>query len=92
MDPGHHKFQLWAYAEALSKSKAYVAYLRHDTLFEYGRDELTKIKTEAIGLLEGISAGHYEPKPTATNCSYCIFNMICDSGAAYRERMTGNQD
>lgn len=77
MDPEHHKFQLWAYAEALNKPKAYVAYLRHDTLYEFGGGELATIKTEAAELLEGISAGKYESKPSAANCGYCVFNTIC---------------
>ena len=84
MDPELHRFQLWAYAEALSKPKAYVAYLRHDTLYEFGKDELTKIKTEAAKLLEGMFTGNYEPKPSETNCSYCVFNTICDASAVLK--------
>lgn len=84
IDPEHHKFQLWAYAEALGKQKAYLAYLRHDTLYEFGQEELKRIKTEAVKLLEGVSTGNYEPKPSETNCSYCIFNTICDASAAQK--------
>jgi ATP-dependent helicase/nuclease subunit A len=81
IDPEHHRFQLWAYAEALNKPKAYIAYLRHDTLHEFGQEELMKIKTEAAKLLEGVFTGNYEPKPSEVNCGRCVFNTICDASA-----------
>lgn len=84
IDPEHHKFQLWAYAEALGKQKAYLAYLRHGILKEFGSEELMKIKNEAAQLLEGVSTGNYEPKSSETKCSYCVFNAICDESAVQK--------
>ena len=85
MDPAHHRFQLWAYAEALNKPRAYLAYLRHGALHVFEKDELAKIKTEAANLLEGISAGKYESKPSATKCGYCVYIAICDAGAVHKK-------
>ncbi|HMS07947.1 MAG TPA: PD-(D/E)XK nuclease family protein, partial [Pyrinomonadaceae bacterium] len=79
MDPGHHRFQLWAYAEALNKPKAYLAYLRHNVLHEFGPEALAAIRTDAAQLLEGVKNANYEAKPSTANCTHCVFTSICDA-------------
>jgi ATP-dependent helicase/nuclease subunit A len=78
MDPEEHRFQLWAYANALKKPKAHIAYLRHGVLHEFGQEELLKIANEAQSLLDGILTGDYEPKPSEMKCNQCVYNKICD--------------
>jgi ATP-dependent helicase/nuclease subunit A len=90
MAPAEHRFQLWAYAEALAKPKAYLAYLRHDVLHEFGPEELMKIKTEAAILMDGIYTGNYEPKSSEPVCSYCVFNTICDASAVQKYNAVSN--
>ena len=82
MDPHHHRFQLWAYAEALNKPKAYLAYLRHNTLHEFGPEELAETRTDAAQLLEGVKNANYDAKPSAVNCTHCVFTSICDASVA----------
>lgn len=79
MHPEEHRFQLWAYAEAFGKSKAYLAYLRHDVLYELGTEELMNTAIEANELLDGIFNGEYEPKPSIRECGYCPFRTICSA-------------
>ena len=79
MDPSHHRFQLWAYAEALDKPTAYLAYLRHNTLHEFGPEALAEIRTDAVQLLEGVKNANYDAKPSTANCTHCVFTSICDA-------------
>ncbi|CAN5559365.1 hypothetical protein BH10ACI3_BH10ACI3_10170 [soil metagenome] len=82
MHPDEHRFQLWAYAAALDKPTAYLAYLRHDTLHGFSREDLDAIAVEAISILDGISRGDHAPKPSAAACGYCPYKMICKDCAA----------
>ncbi|CAN5468068.1 hypothetical protein BH10ACI2_BH10ACI2_03130 [soil metagenome] len=77
MEPAEHRFQLWAYAKAFERSKAFIAYLRQGMLHEFATDKLALIEDESEALLAGIYNGEYEPKPSERNCSRCPFNTIC---------------
>ncbi len=77
MDPDSHRFQLWAYAKALNKSRAFIAYLAHDVLHEFTTSDLTRIEDEARDLLERLSKGENAATPSATVCGVCVYNEVC---------------
>lgn len=77
MDPDTHRFQLWAYAKALGKRRALIAYLAHSELYEFKEDDLTSIDTEAVDLIARISKGDHAPTPSAKACRFCAYQEIC---------------
>jgi len=52
--PQHHRFQLWAYAWALARQKAHIAYLRHNQLHTFDATELEIASQEVQTLVQGI--------------------------------------
>ena len=72
-----HAVQLWAYATALNKKRALIAYLRHSRLHEYTVEELAAadLANESVC---GITAGQFTGKPTKTACGRCSYASICD--------------
>jgi ATP-dependent helicase/nuclease subunit A len=78
VDRDEHRFQLWAYAEAFKKEKAYVAYLRHNKLIEYTCDELARSREDAHLMLDKIAGGVFEATPSEKACSACAYRSICD--------------
>lgn len=87
MSPQHHRFQLWAYAHALERQKAHIAYLRHDRLHSFGAAELAAAGQEAQSLVRGIVNGDYDAMPSSANCGWCPYGEICD--LRYRELPNG---
>ncbi|MEB3828897.1 UvrD-helicase domain-containing protein [Phormidium sp. CCY1219] len=77
MIPTHHRFQLWAYAKATGSDRAYIAYLRHDTLYSFDRSQLAAITPEAETLVQHLLAGNYAAQPSAENCAFCPYADIC---------------
>uniref|UniRef100_A0A7C3KHC7 DNA 3'-5' helicase n=1 Tax=Oscillatoriales cyanobacterium SpSt-418 TaxID=2282169 RepID=A0A7C3KHC7_9CYAN len=56
-DPEDYRFQLWAYAKATQKTKAHIAFLRHDTLHTFASTDLQTIGAEVNELVhEGKSS------------------------------------
>lgn len=82
MDPEEHRFQLWAYAAALGKNRAYVAYLRHGVLHEFSEDDLMDVASDSEKILKGIHDGNYSSKPSEKACSFCSFSSICEDSVA----------
>jgi ATP-dependent helicase/nuclease subunit A len=82
--PQHHRFQLWAYAQALESPQAYIAYLRHDYLHSFSAAELNAAGEEAPSLVQGIVNGDYSAVPSQENCFYCPYAQVCDS--SYQSR------
>jgi ATP-dependent exoDNAse (exonuclease V) beta subunit (contains helicase and exonuclease domains) len=76
--PLDHAVQLWAYATALDKPKAYIAYLRQQKLHEYTVDELSHAKSEAKTAVGGIATGNFVSTPTESGCRRCPYCVICD--------------
>ena len=78
MEPETHRFQLWAYAKALGKSRAFIAYLAHDELYEFAPADLAEIEEEADDLLERIAKGDHPATPSSHVCKYCAYQEICE--------------
>jgi ATP-dependent helicase/nuclease subunit A len=78
MHPEEHRFQLWAYARALGKSEALIAYLRHNVLHRFGEDDLNSLDAEAAEIIERIAGGHYSASPSETACRFCVYADLCD--------------
>ncbi|NUQ01215.1 MAG: PD-(D/E)XK nuclease family protein, partial [Armatimonadetes bacterium] len=72
-----HRFQLWAYAQALGVSQAYVADLRAARLLHYPAEELATAGQEAAALLAEMQAGRFEPRPDAQRCQACEYRQLC---------------
>lgn len=72
-----HRFQLWAYAAALGKKTAYIAYLRSGELYEMNETELKSVAAEAEKMCQAIAAGYYDATPSADACAYCQFRSVC---------------
>ncbi|VEP14101.1 putative helicase [Hyella patelloides LEGE 07179] len=77
INPEHHRFQLWAYSQALGYNHAYIAYLRHNYVYSFEEINLDAISFEAEQLVTEIVAGNYQPKPSIENCSICPYNSLC---------------
>jgi ATP-dependent helicase/nuclease subunit A len=80
MKPEHHRFQLWAYAEAANQSIAHIAYLRHDMVHSFDAQALAAIRSEAEGLVGAIQAGDFSPIASVEICGICPYSEICTSG------------
>jgi ATP-dependent helicase/nuclease subunit A len=78
-DPEKHSLQLWAYARALGKQKAYIAYLRHDRLDEIDAARLAELDATGYGLIERLRAGDFAATASEAVCLRCTYKAICDS-------------
>lgn len=76
--PQHHRFQLWAYAQATGRTTAHIAYLRHDCLHTFNEEDLQTTAQEAEILVQRILAGDYSAVPSPVNCSFCAYGEICE--------------
>ncbi len=76
--PEYHRFQLWAYAEAMGVKVAHIAYLRHDRLHTFVAEDLAETSKEATILAEKILAGDYTATPSPTICRVCPYAEICE--------------
>ncbi|MBE9042645.1 PD-(D/E)XK nuclease family protein, partial [Oscillatoriales cyanobacterium LEGE 11467] len=85
--PEYHRFQLWAYAEAVGAKVARIAYLRHDLLHTFGAKDLAVTSKEAATLVGQILAGDYTATPSSEVCRVCPYTEICEfaDGAGDRE-------
>ena len=81
MHPDEHRFQLWAYATAMEKPTAYIAYLRTGELYEIDPAKLAEIGAEAVELCAAIAAGNYEATPSQSVCAVCQYSAICEFAA-----------
>jgi ATP-dependent helicase/nuclease subunit A len=73
-----HAVQLWAYATALNKKRALIAYLRQEKLHEYTAEDLSVAAGLANAGIRGIAAGEFTGRPTKTACGRCSYSSICD--------------
>lgn len=78
IDPQHHRFQLWAYAQATDSKTAYIAYLRHDYLHTFDAAQLEETGKEAEVLVEQILNEKYSAISSEKNCNYCAYAEICE--------------
>jgi ATP-dependent helicase/nuclease subunit A len=80
ISPQHHRFQLWAYAEAMGVLVSHIAYLRPQILHTFTRKDLTATRREAQPLILKILAGNYTPSPSLETCRRCPYSEICEFG------------
>jgi len=78
MWPQHHRFKVWAFAEASQKPAAHIIYLRHARLHTLDAGELALLGDETEALIEGIIKGDYQASPSYENCLHCSFANVCD--------------
>ena len=76
--PEDHRFQLWAYATALERREAHIAYLRHDRLYEMDAKELKASGWEVKSVVRRILNGDYTAKPELRKCRECPYCEICE--------------
>jgi len=86
-DAEGYKLQLWAYAKALGKQRAFVAFLRDPKVYEFSKNELNGAEQEAEQVLNGIASGKFEATPSYDKCSVCAYSTICPS-AIIRKSIT----
>ncbi len=78
LQPDEHRFQLWAYAQALQSPHAHIAYLRHDYIHSFSVTELQAIAPQATNLTEQIYRGDYTATPTLEKCAVCPYIAFCN--------------
>jgi ATP-dependent helicase/nuclease subunit A len=78
MLPRDHAIQLWAYAKALDKQRAAIAYLRHARAYTYTLDELAAAGTRAEACVDGLSSARFVSTPSESACRRCSYSAICD--------------
>lgn len=79
ISPQHHRFQVWAYSQALNKPNAYLAYLRHDRLHHFEKGGLTELEQAAEALVLRLMDGEFTATPSPSCCNICPYSEICDS-------------
>jgi len=78
--PEDHRFQLWAYAQAIGSKNAHIAYLRHDRIYSFEDQKLQEIAPEAENLARQIYLGNYSATPTMEKCAVCPYIAFCNHG------------
>ena len=79
VEPEIHRFQLWLYAKAFRKPKAYIAYLRKGLLHEYSREDLAKTEAEFRVMAARIKSCDYRPIAEERTCGRCHYSEVCES-------------
>jgi ATP-dependent helicase/nuclease subunit A len=82
MYPEHHRFQLWAYSKATGKSKAYLAYLRHNHVHSFSAGEQSDLEQEAMALVGRLMSGDVTANASDHSCNICPYADICVSCVA----------
>lgn len=77
MIPEHHELQLWAYAKALDRNEAYIAYLRHEHLEHLSASRLATAGKLAEDVLGKIRGGMFAATPGEDACGQCPYGQIC---------------
>lgn len=76
--PDEHRFQLWAYARALGKSDALIAYLRQKVLHRFDKQELDQLDPLAAKMINDIADGVFVASPSEAPCRFCSYRELCD--------------
>lgn len=76
-DPAQHAMQLWAYAKALGKPRAYLAYLNTRELIALGEERLMAAEAQAVEVAKAITQGHVAARPESRACARCPYGAIC---------------
>ena len=76
--PEDHRFQLWAYAQAMAYPNAHIVYLRHNRIYSFGQTNLEAIAPQANYLAEQIYRGNYTATATMEKCAICPYLAFCN--------------
>ncbi|QQS48558.1 MAG: UvrD-helicase domain-containing protein [Acidobacteriota bacterium] len=77
IEPGQHRFQLWAYARASGRKTAHIAWLRHDQVHTFNDSDLAGLEVEIDAMARSIVAGRFEATPSQKICETCPYAEIC---------------
>jgi ATP-dependent helicase/nuclease subunit A len=78
IQPEHHRFQLWAYTQALGFTNGFLAYLRHGEVFEFDSTDFDSLQIEAETIIQRISTADYTASPSTSTCKACPYSRICE--------------
>lgn len=73
--PDNYQIQLWAYATALDRPQAAIAWLRHDQLDWLAIDS---VQNQAEQAAEQLTQGNFTPQP-GDCCQRCSYRSICEA-------------
>ncbi|WP_221091404.1 UvrD-helicase domain-containing protein [Deinococcus aquaedulcis] len=90
VQPDHHAAQLALYLDATGASRASLAYLRHDLLYDLSRTELEQAKSEMTRMVSGVRAHDFTPAPSPERCRWCQYRQVCSASAAKEFHGTGH--
>ncbi|MFC3860725.1 UvrD-helicase domain-containing protein [Deinococcus antarcticus] len=79
MNPHHHLPQLALYCSATGVSRASLAYLRHDTLYECSPADLQSGLDDIDRVVQGVTALNFAPTPSLETCRFCTFRQVCSA-------------
>jgi ATP-dependent helicase/nuclease subunit A len=77
LEPEHHLMQLSIYAKHFGATRASLAYLRHNVLYDYSIEDLERGQTQLLEMLSGIRAAQYTATPSSAACRFCAFSRQC---------------
>ena len=75
--PERHALRLLAYAKALDRGAAYIAYLRHDRVERITPERIRQASQQADALIGGIRAGAFEAHADEARCAGCAYQGGC---------------
>lgn len=75
--PENYQLQLWAYATALDRPRAAIAWLRHDRLDWI---EIAAVQDQAEQAAIQLAQGNFDPQP-CSSCQYCNYRNICEASS-----------
>lgn len=76
--PEEHLLQVWAYVQAMGRTRAHLAYLRHEAMVTFDEETLAAAGEDAVRVANGIVLGAFEPAPAEARCARCRFQAICE--------------
>jgi len=80
-EPGY-QLQLLLYALAAPREKYVLAYLSEGDIARYSPEQLKTHLPRVEAILDGISAGDYQAKPSEKLCERCRYRKICPASMA----------
>lgn len=79
VQPAHHAAQLALYQDATGASRASLAYLRHDLLYDLSGEELRDARQAMTGMIQGVQAHDFTPRPAPDRCQFCQYRQVCSA-------------
>lgn len=77
-----YRYQVWLYARALGKSRAVIADLAKGEVTVLTDHDLRALEDDMTALVRRLTAGGFDPTPSAVACGACAFNGRLEAGAS----------